>query len=98
MQPAMSPEDARRRILDAATPLQPIELPLAEAYGCVSAREVSSEYDIPPFSAAERDGFAARSADVVGATPSAPVTLRLAGRVETGRPPDVTVGWGEAVR
>ena len=98
MQPAMSPEDARRRILDAAPPLQPIELPLAEAYGCVSAMEVSSEYDIPPFSAAERDGFAARSADVVGATPSAPVTLRLAGRVETGRPPDVTVGWGEAVR
>jgi molybdopterin molybdotransferase len=98
MQPAMSLEDARRRILDAASPLQPIELPLAEAYGCVSAVELTSEYDIPPFSAAEMDGFSARSADVAGATPSAPVTLRLAGRVETGRPPDVTVGWGEAVR
>lgn len=98
MQPAMSLDEARRRILDAVPPLQPIELPLAEAYGAVAAAQVASEYDIPPFSAAETDGFAARSADVVGATPSAPVSLRLAGRVEPGRPPAVTVGWGEAVR
>jgi molybdopterin molybdotransferase len=98
MQPAIPFEDARRRILEAVPPLQPIELPLAEAYGCVAALEVASEYDIPPFSAADTEGFAARSADVVSATAGAPVSLRLAGRVETGRPPDVTVGWGEAVR
>jgi molybdopterin molybdotransferase len=97
-QPAVSIGDARRRILDAVPPLQPIELPLAEAYGCVAAAEVAAEYDIPPFSAAQEDGYAARSADVVGASPSAPVRLRLAGRVEAGRPPEVTVGWGEAVR
>jgi molybdopterin molybdotransferase len=92
----VSLDDARRTILEAVPPLQPIELPLAEAYGCVAAAEVAAEYDIPPFSAAVADGFAARSADVVGATPSAPVRLRLAGRVEAGRPPEVTVGWGEA--
>jgi molybdopterin molybdotransferase len=97
MQPAMPLDEARRWILDSVPPLQPIELPLAEAYGSVAAAEVAAEYDIPPFSAAETAGFAARSADVVGATPSAPVSLRLAGRVEAGRPPDVTVGWGEAV-
>jgi molybdopterin molybdotransferase len=57
---------------------------------------VAAEYDIPPFSAAEEEGYAARSADVVGATPSAPVRLTLAGRVAAGRPPEVTVGWGEA--
>jgi molybdopterin molybdotransferase len=98
MEPPTPLEHARRQILDAVPPLQPIDLPLAEAYGCVAAVEVTAEYDIPPFSAAEVDGFAARSADVVGASSSAPVTLRLAGRVEAGRPPDVTVGWGEAVR
>ncbi|HEX2025693.1 MAG TPA: gephyrin-like molybdotransferase Glp [Actinomycetota bacterium] len=98
MQPATPLEDARRQILDAVPPLQPIDLPLAESYGCVAAAEVTAEYDIPPFSAAETDGYAARSADVVGATSSAPVTLRVAGRVEPGRPPDVTVGWGESVR
>ena len=98
MQPAMPLAEARRWILDSVPALQPIELPLAEAYGSVAAAEVAAEYDIPPFSAAETAGFAARSADVVGATPSAPVSLRVAGTVEAGRPPDVTVGWGEAVR
>jgi molybdopterin molybdotransferase len=91
-------DDARRAILDATSPLQPIPLPLAEAYGCVAAAEVVTEYDIPPFSAAETDGFAARSADIVAATEAAPVRLRISGWSLVGRPPEVTVGWGEAVR
>lgn len=94
----MSLDDARRAILDATAPLQPIELPLAEAYGCVAAVEVPTEYDIPPFSSAEVDGFAARSADIVAATESSPVRLRISGWALAGRPPEVTVGWGEAVR
>jgi molybdopterin molybdotransferase len=94
----MSPDDARRAILEATSPLQPIELPLAEAYGCVAAREVATEYDIPPFSAAETDGFAARSADIVTATDPSPVRLRISGWALAGRPPESTVGWGEAVR
>ena len=94
----LSVEDARRRILDGIRPLVPIDLPLAEAHGCVMAKEVVSEYDIPPFSAAMVEGFAVRAADVVGASPGTPVTLRLAGRVLAGRPPEVTVGWGEATR
>ena len=94
----MSPDDARRAILEATSPLQPIELPLAEAYGCVAAREVATEYDIPPFSAAEIDGFAARSADIVTAAEASPVRLRITGWALAGRPPESTVGWGEAVR
>lgn len=94
----MSPEDARRAILEATDPLQPIELPLAEAYGCVAAKQIATEYDIPPFSTAEVDGFAARSADIVAATQDAPVRLRISGWALVGRPPEVTVGWGEAVR
>ena len=93
-----SVDDARRAILDATSPLQPIELPLAEAYGCVSAAEVVTEYDIPPFSSAGIDGFAARSADIVAATEGSPVRLRISGWALAGRPPEVTVGWGEAVR
>src|SRR3990170_1029790 len=62
---AMPVDEAAALILDAIPALQPIELPLAEAYGCVAAAEVTTEYDIPPFSAAEADGFAARSADIV---------------------------------
>ena len=95
---ALSVDDARRRVLEALPALQPIELPLAEAYGCVTAAEVRTEYDIPPFSSAEVDGFAARSADIVAATEEAPVRLRISGWALAGRPPEVTVGWGEAVR
>jgi molybdopterin molybdotransferase len=95
---AMPVEEAAAQILAAVPALQPIDLPLAEAYGCVAAADVITEYDIPPFSAAETDGFAARSADIVAATPASPASLRLVGRSVRGRPPEVTVGWGEAVR
>src|ERR671919_2135844 len=95
---AMPVSEAAAQILDAIPPLQPIDLPLAEAYGCVVATDVPTEYDIPPFSAAEVDGFAARAADIVAAAPASPASLRLVGRSWRGRPPEVTVGWGEAVR
>ena len=95
---AMPVDEAAAQILDAVPSLQPIELPLAEAYGCVVAADVTTEYDIPPFSAAEVDGWAARSADIVAAAPGSPASLRLVGRSVRGRPPEITVGWGEAVR
>jgi len=91
-------EDARERILRAVEPLSPIELPLSEAHGCVLAADVVAEYDVPPFSSAGADGYAARAADIHAATDEAPVALRLVGRSEGGRPPDATVGWGETVR
>ena len=93
-----SVDDARSAILDATDPLQPIDLPLAEAYGCVAAAEVVTEYAMPPFSSSELDGFAARSADIVAASEEKPVRLRISGWAQAGRPPEVTVGWGEAVR
>jgi molybdopterin molybdotransferase len=91
-------DEAGRRLFRAVQTLAPIELPLAEAYGCVMATEAVTEYDIPPFSAADVDGFAARSADIHGAATETPVALRVAGKALPGRPPEVTVGWGEAVR
>ncbi|MGH2739998.1 MAG: molybdopterin molybdotransferase MoeA [Actinomycetota bacterium] len=97
--PAMLPVDeARNKVLSAVKPLAPIELPLAEAGGCVLAHDAISEFDIPPFSTAALDGLACRSADIYGASPKAPIELRLAGEAMTDGPPGVTVGWGEAVR
>lgn len=93
----LSVEEARDRILSAAEPLAPIELPLLEAHGCVLATEVVAEYDVPAFSSAEADGLAVRTADIHAATPEAPATLRVVGESVAGRPPSSTVGWGEAV-
>ena len=94
----LSVEQARDRILDRIRPPAPIELPLAEAHGCVLAADVVAEFDVPPFSACEVEGFAVRAADVHAAEGEAPAGLRLVGEATPGRPPEVTVGWGEAVR
>lgn len=93
----VSVEEARDRILRGVEPLAPIDLPLAEAHGCVAAAEVVTEYDIPPFSSAAVDGLAVRAADVFGASDEQQVSLRLVGSVHGGAPPEATVGWGEAV-
>src|ERR671919_2172439 len=99
MTASMIPIDhARRRVLESVRPLAPLELPLIEAHGCVLARDVAAEFDMPSFSSSEVDGVAVRAADIPGATAEAPASLRIVGRSVTGRPPDATVGWGEALR
>ncbi len=91
-------EEARERILSQIKPLQPLELPLQEAEGCVLAHDVVAGSDIPDFASSAMDGFAVRSNEVAEATPAAPVELRIVGRALIGRRPDATVGGGEAVR
>ena len=57
-------EEARDRLLARIEPLQPIELPLVEAHGCVLARDVSAERDLPEFASSAMDGYAVRASDV----------------------------------
>jgi molybdopterin molybdotransferase len=94
----LSVEEARERVLARIKPLQPLELPLTEAYGCVLATSVSAERDIPDFASSAMDGFAVRSSEVADATPSAPVELRVVGTAAIGERPEGTVGGGEAFR
>ncbi len=91
-------EEARERLLGQIAPLQPLDLPLTEAYGCVLARDVVADSDIPAFASSAMDGFAVRSSEVASATPMSPVELRIAGRALIGRRPEGTVGGGEAMR
>jgi molybdopterin molybdotransferase len=91
-------EDYRRRILSAIEPLPPVSLPLREAFGCVLAEEVRAQHDIPTFASSAMDGFAVRAEDVTGASEARPTALSLAGEVEMGRRPEVTVGPGAAAR
>ena len=91
-------EEARERLLARIEPLQPIELPLVEAHGCVLARDVSAERDLPEFASSAMDGYAVRASEVKAATAAQPVELRVVGRASIGERPDATVGGGEAVR
>ena len=83
-EPMRQVEEVRKWILDRVPILQPIELPLQEAQGCVLAGDVSAQLDLPPFSSSAMDGFAVRSADVAEATAQNPVRLRIVGRVGGG--------------
>lgn len=91
-------EEARRRVLDRIDPVAPIELPLQEAVGCVQATDLIAEFGLPEFSSSAMDGFAVRASDVHAASPQSPATLTIVGRALIGRPPEATVGWGEAIR
>ncbi len=65
--------------------------------GMIAARDVVSKVDLPPFDRAAYDGYALRAKDTFGADEGNPVLLRLAGRVNAGEWPEVTVGRGECV-
>ena len=91
-------DDVRAEILEGIKPLDPIELHLQEAYGCILAADVAADSDLPAFSSSAMDGFAVRSSDVATATVDEPVTLQIEGRVAVGRQPEITVGNGEAAR
>ncbi|HYF12135.1 MAG TPA: gephyrin-like molybdotransferase Glp [Actinomycetota bacterium] len=90
-------DEARERVLSKIAPLQPLELPLTEAFGCVLARDVVAERDIPEFASSAMDGFAVRSSEVADATTASPVELRVVGRALIGQRPEGTVGGGEAI-
>lgn len=83
-------------------PTAPADTPLEDAVGAVLAADVVSALDAPAFDASAMDGYAVRARDVAGATPSAPVVLRVVGDVAAGDagPPglDDGLGPGEAVR
>ncbi|MEX2406644.1 MAG: molybdopterin molybdenumtransferase MoeA, partial [Actinomycetota bacterium] len=87
----LSVEEARERVLSKIAPLQPLELPLSEAYGCVLAQDIVAERDIPDFASSAMDGFAVRSSEVAAATPASPVELRVVGRAVIGQRPEGTV-------
>jgi molybdopterin molybdotransferase len=73
------------------------EVDLAAAAGRVLAADVRSDRDQPPFHRSTRDGFALRAADLAGAAPDRPASLRLIGEVAAGASFDGTVAAGSCV-
>ncbi|MEU2250368.1 gephyrin-like molybdotransferase Glp [Streptomyces sp. NPDC019224] len=88
-------------ILAAVKPLEPIELQLPEAQGCVLVEDVVVEIALPPFDNSSMDGYAVRVADVEGATEEFPAVLTVIGDVaagDDGLGAGRRVGPGEAAR
>ncbi|WP_285727196.1 gephyrin-like molybdotransferase Glp [Psychromicrobium xiongbiense] len=89
----ITPGEHLSRILAAAQPLPAQRLPLTQARGLVTAREVTSRWPIPLFDNSAMDGYAVRRADAV---PGA--RLRLVADLPAGTDADPHLGPGEAAR
>ncbi len=81
-------------ILSVVRPLDPLEVGLLDAHGCVLAQDVVASAPVPPYDVASVDGYAVRSGDVAGA----PVALPVVGDVLAGTTSPLTVQQGLCVR
>ncbi|MEU8571376.1 gephyrin-like molybdotransferase Glp [Streptomyces pathocidini] len=79
-------------------PIEPIELQLLDAQGCVLVEDVTVPTALPPFDNSSMDGYAIRTADVSGACEEYPAVLTVIGDVAAGSGALPTVGPGEAAR
>ncbi|MFJ2440677.1 gephyrin-like molybdotransferase Glp [Streptomyces sp. NPDC087658] len=85
-------------ILAAVHPLDPIELQLPDAQGCLLVEDVTVPAALPPFDNSSMDGYAVRTADVAGATEEFPAVLTVVGDVAAGSGSLPEVGPGTTAR
>ncbi|MGX1883156.1 molybdotransferase-like divisome protein Glp [Streptomyces sp. NPDC055287] len=85
-------------ILAAVKPLEPIELQLPDAQGCVLVEDITVQIALPPFDNSSMDGYAVRTSDVAGASEEFPAVLTVVGDVAAGSGGTIEVGPGEAAR
>lgn len=85
-------------VLATVRPLEPIELQLLDAQGCVLVEDVTVPVALPPFDNSSMDGYAVRTADVQGASEEFPAVLTVIGDVAAGSGDLPAVGPGQAAR
>jgi molybdopterin molybdotransferase len=93
-----SVEDHLEDILATVRPLEPIELNLLDAQGCVLVEDITVPVSLPPFDNSSMDGYAVRVADVAGAGEEFPAALEVVGDVAAGASEPPHVGPGQAAR
>jgi molybdopterin molybdotransferase len=91
-------EEARARVVAGCQPLEPREVALDDALGCVTAAPIVAQEDVPPFANTAMDGYAVRAEDVAEASADHPARLKLTGVLPAGAAPSRPVGPGEALQ
>ena len=86
------------RILEVVQPLEPLQLSLQDAHGCVLTEDVVAPDPLPSFDNSSMDGYAVRAADVAGAREDRPVVLPVTGDVAAGPASPLRVQPGVCVR
>lgn len=85
------------RVLTGVAALEPLDVSLLEARGCLLAEPVTAPWPLPPFDAAAADGYAVRAGDCAGGSPK-PVVLSVIDDVPAGYRASHPVGPGQAIR
>ncbi|WP_328582336.1 molybdotransferase-like divisome protein Glp [Streptomyces sp. NBC_00370] len=93
-----SVEEHLADILATVRPLDATDLRLLDTLGCVLVEDVVVTVSLPPFDNSSMDGYAVRTADLVGATDEFPAVLTVVGEVAAGSGVLPQVGPGEAAR
>jgi molybdopterin molybdotransferase len=93
-----SAADAARDIIAAVLVQPSLRVPLADAAGHVLAEDVIASIPLPPWTNAAMDGYAVRTEDVRGATPTSPRRLAVIDAVAAGDMADRALRPGEAMR
>jgi molybdopterin molybdotransferase len=97
--PELRPVEQQQAIgLAAVRPLEPIELSLLEAHGCVLAADIEALWPLPSFDNTSMDGYAVLAADVATASEATPVRLRVVDDVPAGYRATERVEPGTAIR
>jgi len=93
------PQDALDILLTHCAPIaRTVTVPLADAFGRVTASVIHAAETLPAFARSTMDGYAVVAADTFGASESAPAYLRLCGEIAMGVAPLLRVESLGAVR
>lgn len=85
-------------VLESVSELLPMELPIADANGCVLAQDIYARWPLPSFDNSSMDGYAVIASDLVGASENAPITLPVIDDIPAGFKSLETVRRGQAIR
>ncbi len=98
MTPMLELEQALEKILSAVPPALSELAALNQAHERISAEQIISPVDLPPFDNSAMDGYAVRSADLKTASADKPVRLKWIGKVAAGSTFDGEVQPGTCAR
>lgn len=93
-----SVEVATRKMFEKIRTIGVEEIGIYSCQGRVLASNVFSDFDVPEFDKAAMDGYAIIAEDVFGASQNNAVVLKVVGKVEIGKTPNLRIRSGEAVR
>jgi len=94
----ISPDEHRRRVLEAIKPMAAFPQPLMEALGLACAADMHASVSLPGFDNSAMDGYAVRFEDVAAASAAEPTVLPVVGEIGAGTARVHALAPGTAVK